>query len=96
MLGATWHGGSNNVTEEKIREIVARTNEENADLVMLLGDYVSETDDSRNALKMPMETVAANLSGIRSKYGVFAVLGNHDGWFGDEGVAAALTGDVFA
>ena len=90
------HGGSNNITEEKIRQIVARTNEQGADLVVLLGDYVSQAGPSRadrgpNA-KMPIETVAANLSGIKAKYGVFAVLGNHDGWYGDDRVATALTG----
>ena len=89
------HGGSNNVTEEKIREVVEKANEQNADIVVLLGDYVSETDygnrpGDNNALKMPMETIAANLSGLRAKYGVFAVLGNHDGWYSDERVTAEL------
>jgi predicted MPP superfamily phosphohydrolase len=96
VMIADVHGGSNNVTEEKIREIVAKTNEENADIVVLLGDYVSETEYGKRpngnvTLKMSMETVAANLSGIRSKYGVFAILGNHDGWYNDDRVAAELT-----
>ncbi|MEO7660513.1 MAG: metallophosphoesterase [Pyrinomonadaceae bacterium] len=91
MLGDI-HAGSNYITEEKIREVVAKTNEQNADLVVLLGDYVSEKDDVRPVrLKMPIETVADNLSGIKAKYGVFAVLGNHDGWFSDSRVAAELT-----
>jgi uncharacterized protein len=83
------HGGSNGVTEEKLREVVVKINEQNADLVVLLGDYVSE---NRNhvGLRMPMETVGANLKGIRAKYGVFAVLGNHDGWFDDARVYASL------
>jgi hypothetical protein len=91
------HGGSNNVTTEKLREIVAKTNEQDADIVVLLGDYVSEknegTAESSNAgtLKMSVETIAENLGGFNAKYGVYAVLGNHDGWFGDENVASELT-----
>ena len=92
VMIADIHGGSNNVTEEKIREVVAKSNDENPDVVVLLGDYVSETDYGRSTtLKMPIETVAANLAGLKSKYGVFAVLGNHDGWFSDERVTAELS-----
>lgn len=82
------HGGSNGITEEKIREIVTTTNEQNPDVVVMLGDYVSEWGDG--SLKMPVETIAANLAGIQSTYGVFAVLGNHDGDYDDDRVAAAL------
>lgn len=94
MLGDI-HGGSNNVTEEKLREIVAKTNEQDADMIVLLGDYVSQAYDnkpiSERSLRMPVETIASNLAGLRAKYGVFAVLGNHDGWYDDARVAAALT-----
>jgi predicted MPP superfamily phosphohydrolase len=93
------HGGSNNVTEEKIREVVARCNDHNPDVVVLLGDYVSQTSglkpQDERELKMPVETVARNMAGLLSKYGVFAVLGNHDGWYGDNNVAAALTADGY-
>ncbi len=90
------HGGSNGVTEEKIREVVRKINEQNADLVVLLGDYVSQEHGpeplNERDLRMPVETIAENLKGITAKYGVYAVLGNHDGWFGDQNVAAALSG----
>ena len=95
MIGDV-HGGSNNVTEEKLHEIVAKINEQNPDVVVMLGDYVSQDREvkpiSGRSLKMPPETIAANLAGIQSTYGVFAVLGNHDGWFDDDAVATALTG----
>ncbi|CAN5449100.1 metallophosphoesterase [soil metagenome] len=83
------HGGSRGVTEEKIRQIVKKSNEQNADIIVLLGDYVSESlinDD----LKMPIATVTENLKGLQAKYGVYAVLGNHDGRLGDEEVSGAL------
>lgn len=89
------HGGSNSVDEGKLRNIVEIVNAQQADLVVLLGDYISETSgrgpDGRRALEMPVDTIAANLTGLRAKYGVFAVLGNHDGWYSDAEVARALT-----
>jgi len=94
MLGDI-HGGSNYITEEKLRLVVEKVNEQNADIVVMLGDYVSETVEdqpvAKVGLKMPMETVATNLAGIKANYGVFAVLGNHDGWYNDDTVARELT-----
>ena len=84
------HGGSNNVTEEKIRTVVSQANEQNADIIVLLGDYVSQQHFNRDQLKMPISTIADNLKGLKAKYGVFAVLGNHDGYYGDEKVATEL------
>jgi uncharacterized protein len=93
------HGGSNGVTEQKIRDVVARCNEQNPDVVVLLGDYVSQVGGSaplnERPLRMPVDTIAKNLAGLRSKYGVFAVLGNHDGWYGDDNIAAALAEDGY-
>lgn len=78
------HGGSHAVTEEMIRSVVRRTNEQNPDLVVLLGDYVSDTDCRKGILRMPLATITDNLKGIQAKYGVFAVMGNHDLCIGDE------------
>jgi uncharacterized protein len=84
------HGGSRGVTEEKIRYVVQKANEQNADLIVLLGDYVSQQYSNRAELKMPMETVAENLKGLQAKCGVYAVLGNHDGWYNDGKVKTEL------
>lgn len=75
------HGGSNYITEDKIRELVNLANAQNPDLIVLLGDYVSQKSGMHGELKMLSETVAANLKGLQAKYGVYAIVGNHDWWF---------------
>ncbi len=86
------HGGSNDVTEEKIWQVVELVNRQNPDLVVLLGDFVSQTGIREGALKMPSATVISNLKGLRAKYGVFAVIGNHDWYYNDKKMAAEFTG----
>lgn len=84
------HGGSRGVTEEKIRYVVEQANAQNADLIVLLGDYVSQQHFNRAELKMPIATIADNLKGLRANLGVYAVLGNHDGWYNDAIVRSEL------
>lgn len=88
------HGGSNGASAENIRRVVRETNAENPDLIVLIGDYVSQANGfdpiNQRTLKMPMEEVAENLKGLQAKYGVYAVLGNHDGWFDNESVKSEL------
>ena len=89
------HGGSNGASADQIKRVVDTANSQNADLIVLLGDYVSQQGMRRRTndgpLRMPMREVADNLAGLRARYGVYAVLGNHDGWYGDTDVAAELT-----
>lgn len=72
------HGGSRNITAEKIRRVVAEANAQNPDIIVLLGDFISQQHFDRTKLKMPVAAIADNLRGFKAKYGVFAVLGNHD------------------
>ncbi len=84
------HGGSNKINEEKLQQIVEKTNEQNADVIVMLGDYVSEAGGPHSPLRMSMETIANNLKGLRATYGVYAVLGNHDWIYGDKEIAIEL------
>ena len=74
------HGGSNNVTESKLRELVSLANAQTPDLIVLLGDYISEQRGNKKELRMPVATIADNLQGFQAKYGVYGVIGNHDHW----------------
>ncbi|MDM7923208.1 MAG: metallophosphoesterase [Pyrinomonadaceae bacterium] len=83
------HAGSNGVDNAKLRRVVETVNSLDADLVVMLGDFVATTRDRKSVL-VPMSEITENLKGMRARYGVFAVLGNHDGWHGDDAVASGL------
>ena len=89
------HGGSNGASAEQIRRVVETTNAQNPDLIVLLGDYVSQGHTRQpiheRPLLMSVSDIADNLAGLRAKHGVYAVLGNHDGWYSDAEVTAELT-----
>ena len=93
------HGGSNGGSEANIRRVVENANAQDADIIVLLGDYVSQTGGGGPSeeirYKMPISTITENLTGLSARYGVFAVLGNHDGWYGDQAVSDALAGDGY-
>ncbi len=89
------HGGSNGSSAENIRRVVETTNSLNPDVIVMLGDYISlqgaRQPLTEQQLQMPMSEVADNLAGLKATHGVFAVLGNNDGWYNDQVVAAELT-----
>ncbi len=62
---------------EEIRKYVAIVNQQNADMVVLTGDFV--TFDAGTA-----QSVVQALSGLRAPFGVWGCLGNHDMWTGVE------------
>ncbi len=91
---ADLHTGSNYAPPERIRYVVEQANAQNADLIVLLGDYVSEArwgremrrrpeGTDRTELRVPVETIAESLKGLKAKYGAYAIIGNHD-WYHNE------------
>jgi predicted MPP superfamily phosphohydrolase len=73
---ADLHTGSPQVDERRLRDIVALVNRQQVDVVALLGDYI-DPDVAFGEWISP-ETIAARLGDLRSRFGRFAVLGNHD------------------
>ncbi len=84
------YGGAHFITEEKIRRIVELANAQNSDLIVLLGDFVSQTQGRGSDLKMPSEIIAENLKNLTAKYGVYAIIGNHDWWYDEKKVRREL------
>ena len=68
---------------EFMEKIVAETNAAKPDLVLLLGDFVSENVG-------PASELISILAKLKAPLGVRAVLGNHDNWHGPRQVAAEL------
>lgn len=63
---------------ERIEAIVDRTNALNADLIVLLGDYVAGLHQVTRII--PSSEWARVLAGLKAPLGVHAVMGNHDYW----------------
>ncbi len=84
------HVGAPHITLDKVREVVRRSNEQQPDLIVLLGDYVIQ-DVIGGSFTEP-EAFVEILKDLRAPLGVYAVLGNHDWWLGRERVTRAFEG----
>jgi len=72
------------VTTDKIDKAVKMINDVNADLVVLPGDFVPRDEDY-------IHPCVDSIKNIKSRYGVFASLGNHDHWSNPEFITKVLT-----
>lgn len=63
----------------RLKRIVKKINAQNADIVLLGGDYVSGHEKGKT---LSPSGIAAELAKLQSKLGTVAVMGNHDGWQG--------------
>jgi predicted MPP superfamily phosphohydrolase len=81
------HAGSPFIDESKMRRIVAETNREKPDLVLLLGDFVIKERFYKHPIAP--DVTAGILKDLSAPLGVYSVLGNHD-WWGEHGVESAL------
>ena len=73
--------------QKRLDMIVEKINAENSDLVLSVGDFVC--GHTRHST-MPIEDIAKTLGKVKSKYGFYTSLGNHDGWYNANEVAQAL------
>jgi hypothetical protein len=82
------HTGSPFIDDQKLEKIVELTNEQSPDLIVLLGDYMSP--DSWHSHQVEPRVTALHLKNLKAPLGVYAVLGNHDWWYGGEKVRHAF------
>lgn len=66
-----------------IASAVKAINEQSVDAVILVGDYISNEVAA-------MEPLCEELSHLRTKFGAFGVLGNHECWHFDEAIPRLL------
>jgi uncharacterized protein len=79
---ADLHAGGPNMALSHIRHIVKVSNQLDPDLVVLLGDYIATHPFVTE--RIADEVWAGELARLKSRYGVWAILGNHDWWRGVE------------
>ena len=73
--------------KKKLDRIVTLINSQNPDIVLSVGDFVA---GHFHHSALDINDIAQSLSKIKSKYGFYTTLGNHDGWYGTETVKNAL------
>jgi predicted MPP superfamily phosphohydrolase len=84
------HVGAPHIDTAKLRQVVSTINAQNPDLILLAGDFVIQ--DVLGGQFVEPEVMANDLKNLRARFGVFAVLGNHDWWYDGERVMRALDG----
>jgi predicted MPP superfamily phosphohydrolase len=73
------HTGAPFINDQKLQKIVELTNQQQPDLIVLLGDYMSP--NSWHSHEVLPEVTAAAFKSFKAPLGVYAVLGNHDAWY---------------
>lgn len=74
--------------EKRLDYIVKKINAQNPDVVLLVGDYVNMHSEF---MSYPVAKTAETLSKIKSKAGIYTVLGNHDYFKEGQKIKDALT-----
>ena len=79
VLMSDFHASKNRQDQKLIRRAIELANRQNADLILLLGDFLKGHKESQ---AMPMNSFFPLLRELKAGYGVYAVFGNHDRWIG--------------
>ena len=69
------HASQIGMDQELIRRAIRLANRQNADLILLLGDYLNGHSEED---AMPIDEFFPLLAQLKAKNGVYAVIGNHD------------------
>jgi predicted MPP superfamily phosphohydrolase len=82
------HVGSPYIGLNKLKQIVEQTNAARPDVIFILGDLVAH--GVFGGTFITPEEMMPILGGLKARYGVFSVLGNHDFWLRGNRVEPAL------
>jgi len=82
------HVAGPDMPPERLARIVTQVNALKPDLVLIAGDLVSDKRVSTH--RYSEDEAVAPLGGLRARFGVVAVLGNHDHWRSTIGMRRAL------
>jgi len=82
------HAATPFMTGDRLATIVEQTNRLKPDIVVLTGDFVA--DMTLGARPLDPGAAIRPLRNLKARYGVAAVLGNHDHWFNEAGLSAEL------
>jgi uncharacterized protein len=88
------HMAAPHMTAARLKSIVARMNAEQPDVVLLLGDFAGDEEPAAVRADPTRSMVLKGLTPLRAlkaRFGVWAVLGNHDWWDDGEAIEAQLT-----
>jgi predicted MPP superfamily phosphohydrolase len=82
------HTGAWFIDDRKLQKIVELTNQQQPDLIVLLGDYM--VSNNWHGHRVEPEVTANALKNLKAPLGVYAILGNHDRWYNGERVRNAF------
>lgn len=72
----------------RLKRDIEKINAQKADIILLGGDFVN---GHKKGQGLNIEIIAEELGKLKSKYGTYTVLGNHDVWQGAAEITEALT-----
>jgi hypothetical protein len=82
------HAGGPNMGIGRVRQVIDASNALGSDLIVVLGDYVATHHFVTE--HVPPSAWAAELGRLRARFGVYAIVGNHDWWYDIDGVRNAF------
>jgi predicted MPP superfamily phosphohydrolase len=68
---------------KRLQNFISKVNKQNPDLVLIAGDVITSTPDY-------IETAAKYIGMIKSKYGVYSCVGDHDNWAYRQGTQRSI------
>ena len=90
LLLSDIHVAGPDMSPERLGRIVGEVNAQNPDVVLIAGDFVSDKQFATK--RFSFNEAIAPLRQLTSRFGTFAVLGNHDHWRNAAAAHAALRG----